>query len=94
MPDEVEENFCKKMANATKLIHHRSDGLVKSKLLFGKGHRTPQGSLKKDLYWRFYLSLDIAHLIMYLSTKIFFMKHQKTMSFVLYSSFFIGFLFW
>nr|XP_012220437.1 PREDICTED: heme oxygenase [Linepithema humile] len=35
MPDEAEENFCKKMANATKLIHHRSDGLVKSKLFFG-----------------------------------------------------------
>jgi len=39
MPDEAEENFCKKMANATKQLHRRSDGLVEMKLLFGKDYR-------------------------------------------------------
>lgn len=36
MPDKEEENFCEKMAKATRGIHAISDALVNAKLAFGK----------------------------------------------------------
>lgn len=41
MPDKEEENFCKKMAKATRGIHAISDALVNAKLAFGKDRETP-----------------------------------------------------
>ncbi|XP_014471385.1 PREDICTED: uncharacterized protein LOC106742702 [Dinoponera quadriceps] len=35
MPDKEEENFCEKMAKATRGIHAISDALVNAKLAFG-----------------------------------------------------------
>lgn len=38
MPDNEEENFCKKMRKATREIHAISDALVNAKLAFGKDY--------------------------------------------------------
>jgi len=57
MPDMTEEeNFCKKMAKATRGRHAISDALVNAKLAFGKEHEDTRRTLKYRRYWDIHLN--------------------------------------
>jgi len=52
-----EENFCKKMAKATRGRHAISDTLVNAKLAFGKEHEDTRRTSKYRRYWDIHLNI-------------------------------------